>query len=72
MQRGFKTALVVLCVVGSAGLSACSNVVYPSLPSLGGSTGNLLTPQQQEQTIKDLTTEQKTHGAEAAKDIAGR
>ncbi|WP_088348841.1 MULTISPECIES: hypothetical protein [Rhodomicrobium] len=72
MQRSFKTAIVLLCVVCSAGLSGCADSLYPRLPDLGGTSSNLLTPQQQEQTIKDLTTEQRTHGAEAAKTIEAR
>ena len=40
--------------------------------SLGTGGGNLLTPTEQEKTIKDLTSEQKSHGAEAAKAIEKR
>lgn len=72
MLRGFKTAAVVLCVVGAAALSGCSQAIYPRLPDLGNVGGNLLTPSEQEKAIKDLTAEQKTHGAQAAKDIEAR
>ncbi|MGB0085592.1 MAG: hypothetical protein WBP94_09510 [Rhodomicrobiaceae bacterium] len=71
MLRGFKTAAVVLCVVGSAGLSGCAETSYPRLPDLTGIGHDLLTPQQQQQAIKDLSTEQQARGTDAAKAIEG-
>ena len=56
MLRGFKLTAGVLCVVIPAALSGCAETIYPRLPRLGASVGNLLTPtEQQEKTIKDLT-----------------
>jgi hypothetical protein len=72
MLRGFKLTAGVLCVVIPAALSGCADTIYPRLPALGQSGGNLLTPTEQEKTIKDLTSEQKSHGAEAAKAIEKR
>ncbi len=72
MLRGFKMTALVLCVACSAALSGCAETIYPRLPDLGGVGGNLLTPKEQEKTIKDLTAEQQKHGTEAAKTIEGR
>jgi hypothetical protein len=72
MLRGFKLTAGVLCVVVPAALSGCADTIYPRLPDLSVSGGNLLTPTEQEKTIKDLTSEQKSHGAEAAKAIEKR
>jgi hypothetical protein len=72
MLRGFKLTAGVLCVVIPAALSGCADTIYPRLPDLSVSGGNLLTPTEQEKTIKDLTSEQKSHGAEAAKAIEKR
>ncbi len=72
MLRGFKLTAGVLCVVIPAALSGCAETIYPRLPDLGTSGGNLLTPTEQEKTIKDLASEQKSHGAEAAKAIEKR
>ncbi len=71
MLRGIKLTAAVLCVVAAASLTGCAETSYPRLPDLTGIGGNLLTPQQQQQAIKDLSTEQQTHGAEAAKSIEG-
>lgn len=72
MLRGLKLTAGVLCVVMLAALSGCSDSIYPSLPNIGPSGSILLTQKEQEQTIKELTTEQKSHGAEAAKAIEKR
>lgn len=72
MLRGFKLTAGVLCVVLPAALSGCADSIYPRLPDLTPTGGNLLTPTQQEKTIKDLTAEQKNHGAEAARAIEKR
>ena len=72
MLRGFKLTAGVLCVLISAALCGCAETIYPRLPDIGGSIGNVLTPSEQEKTIKDLTSEQKSHGAEAAKAIEKR
>jgi hypothetical protein len=52
-----------------AALSGCSDTIYPRLPDIGVGAGHLLTPSEQEKTIKDLTSEQKSHGADAARAI---
>jgi hypothetical protein len=72
MLRGFKLTACVLCVMVPAALSGCADTIYPRLPDLGPSGVNLLTPKEQEKTIKDLTSEQKSHGAEAARAIEKR
>lgn len=72
MLRGFKLTAGVLCVVSLSALSGCAETIYPRLPDLGTNGGNLLTPTEQEKTIKDLASEQKSHGAEAAKAIEKR
>jgi hypothetical protein len=41
------------------------------LPDLTGIGKDLLTPQQQQQAIKDLSTEQQTQNTEAAKSAEG-
>jgi hypothetical protein len=69
MLRGLKLIAGVLCVVMLAALSGCADTIYPRLPDIGGGAGNLLTPTEQEKTIKDLTSEQKSHGADAARAI---
>jgi hypothetical protein len=71
MLRGFKTAVVAISFIGLAGLTGCSGTSYPTLPSLGGIGGNLLTKEQQQQTINEMKSEQENHGAEAAKEIEG-
>jgi hypothetical protein len=72
MLRGLKLTALLLCVAGSATLSGCAESIYPRLPSLRGIGGPLLTPTEQKKAIKDLTDEQKAHGAEAAEEIEGR
>ena len=72
MLRGFKLTAGVICVVIPAALSGCADTIYPRLPDLGPSGSNLLTPSEQEKTIKDLTSQQQSHGAEAAKAIEKR
>jgi hypothetical protein len=72
MLRGLRIAAAVLCVGAPAALSGCAETIYPRLPDLGGASSNLLTPQEQEKTINDLSSEQKSHGAEAAKAIEKR
>lgn len=72
MLRGFKLTAGVLCVVIPAALSGCAETIYPRLPDVGASVGNLLTPKEQEKTIKDLTSEQQSHGTDAAKAIEKR
>jgi hypothetical protein len=71
MLRGFRSAAVALGMIGLAALTGCAETTYPTLPSLGGSGGNLLTKEQQQKTINEMQTEQATHGAEAAKEIEG-
>jgi hypothetical protein len=72
MLRGFRLTAGVLCVLVPAALSGCAETIYPRLPDIGGSIGTLLTPSEQEKTIKDLTSEQQSHGADAAKAIEKR
>ncbi len=72
MRRGYKVLCLSLCVISTTLLSGCAETIYPRLPNLGGIGGNLLTPTEQEKAIKDLSTEQKTHGNEAAEEIEGR
>jgi hypothetical protein len=72
MLRGLKITAGVLCVVIPAALSGCADAIYPRLPDLGTGSGNLLSQKEQEQTIKELTSEQKSHGADAAKAIEKR
>ncbi len=72
MLRSLKITAGVLCVVLPAALSGCAETIYPQLPNVGTSIGTLLTPKEQEKTIKDLTSEQQSHGAEAAKAIEKR
>jgi hypothetical protein len=69
MLRGLKLTAGVLCVMMPAALSGCADAVYPRLPDAGGAASNLLTPAEREKTIKDLTSEQQSHGADAAKAI---
>lgn len=71
MLRGFRSAAVAIGLIGLATLTGCAETTYPTLPSLGGSGGSLLTKEQQQKTINDMQTEQATHGAEAAKEIEG-
>lgn len=63
MQRGLKITAAVLCVGAAIGLSGCSQSTYPRLPSLSRGVDNLLTPKEQEATIRDLASEQNSAGA---------
>ena len=72
MRRGFKLAVLALCIGGSASLAGCADSIYPRLPNLGGIGSPLLTPSEQQQAIDDLSTEQKTHGEHAAEEIEQR
>lgn len=72
MRRGFKLVILGFWVAGLAALSGCAETIYPRLPNLGGIRDKLLTPTEQEKAIKDLSTEQKTHGEQAAEEIERR
>jgi hypothetical protein len=69
MLRGLKLTAAVLCVGIAAALSGCADTIYPRLPDIGGAASNLLTPSERDKTIKDLTSEQQSHGADAARAI---
>jgi hypothetical protein len=75
MLRGIKLATMMVAVGGCVVLSGCADSIYPRLPGLGTSTNSsssLLTPSEQQKAIEDLTADQKSHGAAAAKEIERR
>lgn len=70
MKHFSRMALAVICL---AGLSACSGQsLYPRLSNLTGVGESILTPEQQQQAINDLSREQKEHGSEAVEEIETR
>lgn len=66
------TIWLLLAAICFAGLSGCGRTKYPSLSDLTGIGQGTLSPEQQERTIKDLSNEQKNHGAEAVEEIEKR
>jgi hypothetical protein len=69
MKTTFRLLLTAACI---AGLSACGQTVYPRLSDLTGIGQGTLSPEEQKQAINDLSTAQKTHGAEAVEEIEKR
>ncbi len=72
MRRGLKLAVLGFCAAALAALGGCAESIYPRLPNLGGIGSPLLSPNEQKKAIKDLSTEQKTHGDEAVEEIERR
>ncbi len=69
MTFPFKFILALFCI---ASISGCAQDMYPRLSNLTGIGTEALTPEEQQQAIRDLSEEQKAHGAEAAREIAER
>jgi hypothetical protein len=60
-----KTAYWVCVAVMGAVLAGCAETTYPSLPSLPSVGDSLLTPTEQQKTIKDLSGDKaQTDGGE--------
>ena len=70
-----KTPQVLLRLFGvaiCAGLlSGCSVTDYPALPDLSRMKKKVLTPQEQEQEMRDLAQQQKAREKEAIRAIEG-
>jgi hypothetical protein len=65
MPRALAKIAYWVCIgVVSAALCGCAETTYPSLPSLPSSNDSLLSPAQQEKTIKDLSAEKSQTGEE--------
>lgn len=69
--RATVTVLASVLVLG--GLNACAEggASYPAIGSISDLTG-ILTPQERDKTLSDLSTEQRRHGDDAAKTIDKR
>jgi hypothetical protein len=72
MKPFSRIAITVLCLAGMTGLSGCGQSLYPRLSNLTGIGDSALTPEQQQQAITDLATEQKAHGTQAVEEIEKR
>lgn len=72
MQRAHKLVGFASCIALLAALCGCAETSYPRLPGLSGIGATLLTPKEQEKAISDLSSEQKSHGDQAAEEIEGR
>jgi hypothetical protein len=59
-----KTAYWVCIGLVAAALCGCAETTYPSLPGLPSSNDSLLSPEQQQKTIKDLSSEKSQTGEE--------
>ncbi len=65
MQHRYKMTMIAICVAGAT-LGGCSSS-YPRLPDLSRMT-NVLSPKEQDETIKTLTDSQASQDATAAKE----
>ncbi len=65
----FWRALIVSLAIGLyGGLSGCGSVNVP-LPDLAQKPSNILTPEERETAIKDMTRRQASHEQEAVEQI---
>jgi hypothetical protein len=75
MLRGMKLATLAVVLGGPVVLNGCADSIYPRLPGVTSSTqtsSSLLSPTEQQKAIADLSAEQKSHGATAAREIERR
>lgn len=66
------TVWFLLAAICFAGLSGCGRTKYPSLSDLTDLGQGILSPEQQQQTISDLSKEQQNHGSQAVEEIEKR
>lgn len=71
MKGLFRFIATMGCLTVLSGMYGCAETMYPSLSDVAG-IGGILSPEQQQQAISDLSTVQKTHGEEAAEEIEAR
>jgi hypothetical protein len=72
MPRTLTKAVCWVCVVlAGAVLVGCAEATYPTLPSLPSVGDSLLSPTEQEKTIKDLSAERAQTG-DVDKPASGR
>jgi hypothetical protein len=63
MPRALSKTVCWVCVaIVGAFLAGCAETTYPSLPSIPSASDSLLSPTQQEKTIKDLSAERAQTG----------
>jgi hypothetical protein len=73
LRRFVELASGLAIVLIASGLSGCADTgaIYPSISDVSDLT-KILTPQERDKTVNDLSTEQQKHGEAAAKAIEKR